>query len=355
MRYALATIKKSGLTPEQRARGEEVIERQVAHMSRLLEDLLDVSRITRGTLELRKTHTDLTAVLEAAIEAATPILDTKRHTLTLDLPARALYLEADPIRLSQVFSNLLINAAKYTNAGGEVRVRATQEGADVVVTVKDNGIGISREMMSKVFTLFCQGASSSERSAGGLGVGLSLVRGLVTLHGGQVEAHSEGLNRGSQFTVRLPIGSGEPDSSEIHAKGTSATGAAGLKLIVLDDCPDSAETFAELLQASGHHVQTAYTGRQAFMLAETFHPHALLMDVGLPDVNGYELAQRIRATPWGRDALLIAVTGWGQETDRQRALDAGFDHHLIKPIAAETVESLLQSVRESGKLPALVS
>ena len=348
IRYALATSRKAGRTLEQQKRAEEVIERQVAHMSRLLDDLLDVSRITHGTLELKKSRTELTLVLGAAIEAARPILDSRHHTLSLDLPKQTVRLEADPVRLAQVFSNLLINAAKYTDAGGSIELRATREESAVVVAVRDNGIGISADMMPRLFTLFSQAHTALGRSEGGLGVGLALARGLVALHGGRVEARSDGPGRGSEFIVRLPAGvpALEVSQVEVSADDGPATDA-GLKILVVDDSQDAADTCATVLELSGHEVQTAYSGRRALELARTFRPHALLLDIGLPDVNGYELARTIRAAPWAEGMVLIAVTGWGQGKDRRRALEAGFDHHLTKPIAAETLESLLQSLDRS--------
>jgi two-component system CheB/CheR fusion protein len=343
IRYALATSRKEGRTAEQQKRAEEVIERQVTHMSRLLDDLLDVSRITRGMLELKKSPTELTLVVGAAIETARPLLDAKHHMLSLELPTQAVRLVADTVRLAQVFSNLLINAAKYTDPGGNIQLRASQQGSEVVVAIRDNGIGFTEEMKPRLFDLFSQAESALGRSEGGLGVGLSLVRGLVSLHGGTIDAVSEGPGLGSEFIVRVPVGT-PVESPDIEATADVPVAGAGLKILVVDDSRDAADSCAILLELCGHHVQTAYTGRRALELAESFRPHALLLDIGLPDVDGYELATRIRACSWGRDMVLIAVTGWGQEQDRRRAFDVGFDHHLTKPIAAETVESLLQSL-----------
>jgi len=251
-------------------------------------------------------------------------------------------LEADAVRLAQVFSNLLINAAKYTDPGGHIELRAGQEGSEIVVAVRDNGIGISADMMPRLFAMFSQAQTALGRSEGGLGIGLSLVRGLVTLHGGSVEARSDGPGCGSEFIVRLPAGA--PVDKSVHSGGQEAPVAgAGIKVLVVDDNRDGADTCAALLELSGHHVQTAYTGRHALELAGTFRPHVILLDIGLPDFDGYQLAAKIRAAPWGRGIVLIAVTGWGQEDDRRRAFDAGCDHHLTKPIAAEAVESLVQS------------
>jgi two-component system CheB/CheR fusion protein len=343
IRYALAANKKQGRTADQQRRAEEVIERQVTHMSRLLDDLLDVSRITRGTLELKKSPTELTLVVGSAIETARPVLDAKHHTLALDLPQQAVRLDADAVRLAQVFSNLLINAAKYTDPGGRIVLRATQQGNELTVAISDNGIGISEDMKPRLFTLFSQAQSAMGRSEGGLGVGLSLVRGLVSLHGGTVEARSDGLGKGSEFIVRIPVGAALEHPESDVAADVPVPGA-GLKILVVDDSRDAADTCAILLELSGHHVQTAYTGQRALELADSFRPHVLLLDIGLPDFDGYQLAKKIRATPWGRGTVLIAVTGWGQEADRRRAFEAGFDQHLTKPIAAETVESLLQSL-----------
>jgi PAS domain S-box-containing protein len=345
IRYTLAANRKSGRTPEQRKRAEEIIERQVTHMSRLLDDLLDVSRITRNTLELKKNPTELTLVVGSAIETARPILDTKHHTLSVDLPKQAVRLEADAVRLAQVFSNLLINAAKYTDPGGHIQLRAAREGKEIVVAVRDNGIGISADMMPRLFAMFSQAQAALGRSEGGLGIGLSLVRGLVTLHGGSVEAHSDGPGCGSEFIVRLPAGTPVEKPADIEVEADASAAGAGMKILVVDDNRDAADACAMLLELSGHHVQTAYTGRRALELAESFRPHALLLDIGLPDLNGYQLAAKVRAAPWGRGIILVAVTGWGQEEDRRRAFDAGFDHHLTKPIAAETVEALLQSLQ----------
>jgi PAS domain S-box-containing protein len=351
IRYAVAANKKPGRTPEQRKQAEEIIERQVTHMSRLLDDLFDVSRVTRGTLELKKTRTELTSIIGAAIETARPILDAKHHNLTLDLPTQPVQLEADSVRLAQVFSNLLINAAKYTDPGGQIQLRARQEPGTVVISIADNGIGISAELLSSVFTMFFRSHQALGRAEGGLGVGLSLVRGLVTLHGGSVQARSEGVGRGSEFTVRLPTVAPLPECLDVETETECPSAGVGLKILVVDDNRDAADTCAMLLEASGHHVQTAYTGRQALELARTFRPHALLLDIGLPDIDGYKLAQQIRAAPWGHSAVLIAVTGWGQEQDRLRAVEAGFDQHLVKPICAEMVESLLQSFAHGPAAP----
>ena len=344
VRYALATIRKPGLTLEQRTRANEIIERQVVHMSHLLDDLLDVSRITRGAIVLKKTRTELASVLEAAIDAARPVIDARQHSLSVDLPEERLCLEADPVRLTQVFSNLLINAAKYTNSKGQIHLRAAQEGGNVVVSIRDNGIGISADLMPRLFTLFTQARPAQERSEGGLGVGLALVRGLVNLHGGLVQARSGGINQGSVFIVQLPMSPNANKLSVAHPTDSPASEHRGLQVLVVDDNQDVAESCKTLLELSGHRVSTAYTGREALELAESLHPDVMLLDIGLPDISGYEVARLVRATSWGAGADLIAVTGWGQESDRERAFRAGFDHHLTKPISTDSLETLLQSL-----------
>ena len=346
IRYALATTKKRERTPEQQARAEEVIERQVSHMSRLLDDLLDVSRITRGKFELKKCQTEINTIVEAALETARPAPDAKHHSIAIELPVRPVSLEADAVRLSQVFSNLLINAAKYTDPGGRIHLKATPEEGQVVVSVRDNGTGISAELMPRLFTLFTQDRATMGRSDGGLGVGLSLVRGIVELHGGHVEVSSEGLNRGSEFTLRIPVGAAEPQWQSFGTESQKHGVQKPLRLLIVDDNRDAADSCTTLLELSGHQAQTAYTGRDALERAETFQPGVLLLDIGLPDMDGYELAKRIRSTVWGKKAILIAVTGWGQEEDRRRAFAAGFDRHLIKPVTGTTLEAVLQSVSD---------
>ena len=350
VRYALAMSKKVGRTGEQQKRAEEIIDRQVEHMSRLLDDLLDVSRITRGKLELRKSWIELASIITAAVETARPVLDAKHHALSLELPQETVRIDADPVRMAQVFANLLINAAKYTDPGGRIQLRAWRDGQHVAVAVCDNGIGISPDMMSQLFTPFFQARSALERSEGGLGIGLALVRGLVTLHGGSVEARSEGPQRGSEFIVRLPSGAAvpQPQQAGVDSQAAPAVPSSPLRVIVADDNRDSAETCAALLQLCGHQVQIAHTGREALELAESLHPHAMLLDIGMPELDGYTLAGKIRGTAWGRGVTLIAITGWGQEDDKRRALAAGFNHHLTKPIDPNTLEALLHGVGASA-------
>jgi len=347
IRYALAMARKPGISAEQRMRAEDIIDRQAAHMGRLLDDLLDVSRITRGSLELRKSATTLDAAVSTAVESAQPFMDAKHHALKVDLPDHTVRLEADPARLAQILTNLLINAAKFTPEGGRIELEATNDLEEIVVTVRDNGIGIGPELMPQLFTLLAQAQPALDRAENGLGVGLALVRGLVHLHGGTIEAKSGGPGRGSEFIVRLPIGiaserdAENPDAETAHSND--------LRILVVDDNRDAADSCAMLLELSGHRVRTAYNGTQALQLGENLMPHVVLLDIGLPDLNGYEVARRIRATPWGAKLPLVAVTGWGKEEDRERAFAAGFDHHLTKPVAPEAVASLVAALSQVAR------
>lgn len=343
IRYALELIKNPKLSPQQHSAARGTIERQVAHMSRLLDDLLDVSRVTRGKLELKKQPTELNSIIAAAVETARPMLEAKRHQLKLLVPPTHVWLEGDPVRLAQVFSNLLINAAKFTNPNGNLEIEAAREDGSVLVTVRDDGIGISADMIPRLFAMFSQAPGALARPDGGLGVGLALVRGLVGLHGGSVEARSDGLGRGSQFLVRLPV-TGEIAAEVVSSACGLGARPARLRILLVDDNHDAADCCRILLELAGHQVETAYTATRGLELGERFHPEVVLLDIGLPDLDGYEVARRIRATEWGMHAVLVAVTGWGQSKDRQRALEAGFDRHVTKPIAPGTLESLLAAL-----------
>ena len=343
IRYAVASMEKKDNTPAQQSYALGVMRRQSAHMSRLLEDLLDVSRFARGELELRKSITELTTVLGTSIEAARPLLDAKQHTLSVELPKDAVRVWADPVRLIQVFTNLLTNAAKYTNFAGRIELRATQELDSVVVAVRDSGIGIAAEMIPRIFTLFAQDKDARGHSEGGLGIGLALAHGLVTLHGGTLEVHSKGPGHGSEFIVRIPAGLSAAERLPVADKEESV-GGLRLKVLVVDDNKDVADTCSMLIELSGHHVQVAYTGGDAIEIAEAFRPQVILTDIGLPDIDGYQFAQRVRATSWGKTAVLIAITGWGAQESQQQSAVAGFNHHLTKPIDPKTIESLLASL-----------
>jgi PAS domain S-box-containing protein len=311
-----------------------VIERQVANMARLLDDLLDVSRITRGTLEIRKEPIELTAIIDAAIEIARPAIDARNHTLTVEHPPRTM-LFADPLRLAQVIANLLTNAAKYTNAHGKIRVAGHCEAGELVLQVSDTGIGIGAEMLPRIFEMFVQVNKVLDKSEGGLGIGLALAKGLVELHGGSIEAHSAGLGSGSTFMVRLPLEQPALTRTAADAAAAAAPAVPARRILLADDNMDSAESLAMLLRLQGHQVEVVHDGAQALRRLEESVPQFALLDIGMPKINGYDVARRVRAAPWGASIRLIALTGWGQEQDRRRALDAGFDHHLVKPVDTE--------------------
>jgi PAS domain S-box-containing protein len=329
-------------TPAQVQWSHGVIDRQVTRMARLLDDLLDVSRITRGRLELRKEWVTLAALVESAVETAQPLLDARQHRLVVDLPSRPARVEVDPLRMSQVIGNLLTNAAKYTEPGGDVHLSARQENGHLVVHVRDTGVGIAPEMLPHIFEMFAQASPALERTEGGLGIGLALVRGIVELHGGTVEAASEGLGKGSAFTVRVPYGL-DPDSVEEDQLDGRPVRAPRVRrrVLVADDNIDGAETLATLLRVWGHEVFVAHDGEAALALADAAEPDVLLLDIGMPGRNGYEVAAEVRRRSWGDRAVLIAVTGWGHEDDRRRSLAAGFEAHFTKPVDPSALRTML--------------
>jgi len=344
IRHAAKLAQKPSLTPAQLKWAHDVIDRQVEHMSRLLDDLLDVSRITRGSLELRRQRLSLADHVHAALEAARPLIEAKEHQIEVDLAdSTPLHVDADPVRLVQIFSNLLTNAAKYTDARGLIRVTARVAGESIEVSVCDNGIGIQADMLPRVFDMFSQATSALERSEGGLGIGLSLVRGLVHLHNGTIEARSAGLGQGSEFVVRFAhsLGHTTGDTQTLLMEGTSSP-CARLRILVADDNRDSADSCRMLLESSGYEVRVAYSGQEAFDIAANFRPDVALLDIGMPQMNGYQVARRVRGTEWGAEPMLIAMTGWGQESDKQQAREAGFDRHLTKPIDMDRLMLLIE-------------
>jgi signal transduction histidine kinase/CheY-like chemotaxis protein len=326
-------------------RATDVIERQVQQLVRLVDDLLDVSRITLDKLELRKERVTLATVVQAAVEASRPLIEQCRHELTVTLPPEPVELDADLTRLAQVFLNLLNNAAKYTEPGGRIRLAAEREGAEVVVKVSDSGMGIAVEMLPRVFDMFTQSDRSLDRSQGGLGIGLTLVKRLVQMHGGSVEARSEGPGKGSEFVVRLPVAVATETGAQPEIRdGEPLAPGPGHRILIVDDNEDAAEMLAELLELTGNDLRKARDGVEAVEVASAFRPDVVLLDIGLPKMNGYEVAQKIREQPWGRDMVLVALTGWGQEEDRRRSREAGFDHHLVKPVEPEALLELLTAV-----------
>jgi signal transduction histidine kinase/CheY-like chemotaxis protein len=339
---------KGSVAPEARW-SREVIDRQLEHLTRLVDDLLDVSRITRNQLELRKSRIELSEVIAGAVESSRPLIEQCGHELTVSLPPEPVYVEGDLVRLTQVFLNLLNNAAKYTERGGRIRLVAERQDNSAIVRVEDTGVGIPRDKLPHLFEMFYQVDRSLERAQSGLGLGLSLVRWFVEAHGGRVEARSEGIGKGSEFVVHLPVFIGAAKS--LPAEQSSDRDQAittGLRIVVADDNRDSADLFAMFLRLIGNEVYTAYDGVSAVEEAERVRPDAVLLDIGMPRLNGEDACRRIRATPWGNNVVLIAVTGWDQEENRRRIIDAGFDAHLIKPVDPSAVMELLASrVRHS--------
>jgi signal transduction histidine kinase len=327
--------------PSRVARSREIVERQIEHMTRLIDDLLDVSRITRGKIELREQPLLLSSVIERAIESARPLIDERGHRVALDLPTEPVTFLADPARLAQVFANLLNNAAKYTDVGGRIWLRARVEGNEIVVGVKDDGPGLTKELRAHAFDLFMQGPQTRARARGGLGIGLTLVRRLVELHDGTVDALSEGPGRGTEFVVRLPlrlppVADGAPPTAAIAAAGPRR------RILVVDDNVDAAEALGELLRDYGHEVATAHDGAQALDHARLHRPEIVLLDISMPEMDGYEVAKRIRGELGLGDALLIALTGYGEDRHRRLAREAGFDQHVTKPVDASKLEELLK-------------
>ena len=323
----------------------DLIERQVSQLARLVNDLLDVSRINTGKIELRPEPADLVAVLQSAIETSRPHIERAQHALEVTFAVNEAPLSADPLRLAQVFSNLINNAAKYTNQGGRIRIAMELAETEYLVRVSDNGVGIAAPMLKDIFTLFTQVTHPVERSQGGLGIGLSLVEGLVHLHGGRVEAYSAGSGQGSEFTVRLPREATPASASDVVAAHTAEKPAApqARRILVVDDNVDAANTVAELLALLGHEVQVVHDGLSAVVAAAEMMPDLVLLDIGLPGIDGYEAARRIRAAA-GSAIRLIALTGWGQEKDREQAKDAGFDEHWVKPVSLDKLRGLAVGV-----------
>jgi PAS domain S-box-containing protein len=347
LRNPLAPIRQAAMlsiapnaSDAQKRWSQEVIDRQVQHMALLLDDLLDVSRITRGVLSLRKSSTELAAVVEAAIETARPLIDAKHHQLVVELPPQTLRFEADPLRISQVVANLLTNAAKYTDAHGHIRLTAQVLGGELLVEVSDDGIGIAAESLHEVFTMFTQLRPQGERSATGLGIGLALAKGLVELHGGSIAVRSAGPGRGSSFSVRLPIGAPAHAAAGV-AGAAKPRGASARKVLIADDNRDAAQSLCALLELQGHEVELAFDGDDALLAYRRFVPDVCLLDVGMPGRSGNEVALAIRGLPGGERPVLVAITGWGQERDKSQALAAGFDHHLTKPVDPERLASLV--------------
>ena len=339
IRNGLQLMRLAGRDTAMVEKTRTMIERQMGQMVRLVDDLMDISRINQGKLELRKERVDLAAVLTSAVETSRPLIESMSHSFDLVLPGQPVAIDGDLTRLAQVFSNLLTNAAKYSERGGRITLIAQRHEDEVTVSVRDTGIGIAADQLPRIFEMFSQVSTALERSQGGLGIGLTLVRRLVEMHGGSVEARSEGLGRGSEFVVRLPIAI---EASEPQRRPDEpAVPKSSLRILIVDDNRDGADSLAMMLQIMGNEIATAYDGQEGVTAAERVRPDVVLLDIGLPKLNGYEAARRIRQQPWSKYPVLIAVTGWGQDEDRRRSREAGFDHHLVKPVDPNVLMELL--------------
>jgi CheY-like chemotaxis protein len=354
VRNAIQVLRLNGFENPHSQWACELIDRQAQAMSRLIDDLMDVSRINQGKLQLQRRRVQLADILQDALETSRPVIDEHKHHLELSLPAESLWVDADPTRLAQAFMNLLNNAAKYTDPGGRIEVAVRESGGEALIAVSDTGIGIPAERLEAVFEMFSQIETALTRSRGGLGIGLSLTRRLVEMHGGSVEALSHGPGQGSQFIVRLPIvpGAGGPAPAGPESIPDAAVPAhpRGLRILVADDNRDAAESLAAVLQIHGHVVRSAHDGESAIREAEEFLPEIVLLDIGMPKINGYDVCRRIRSGPATADAAVIAITGWSQPLDRQTSREAGFDHHLVKPVDPVALTSLL--ARLAARQPA---
>lgn len=342
IRNVLEMLKMKNLRDPQLQWGVGALERQIQQMTHLVDDLMEISRITQGRVELRKQPLDFLEIVQNAVEVVRPAIDEADHQLSVELPEESIIIDADATRVTQIITNLLTNAAKYTPAGGHVGVRVERQGHDLVLSVRDTGIGIPPQELNNVFQMFSQLTPALERSKGGLGIGLALVRGLVALHGGTIRAESAGLGKGSEFVVRLPI-SERSDVQQTSAQPSSAPTRSPRHVLIVDDNIDAAESLALALSMLGDTTHTAHSGLDGLAKAEALQPDVILLDIGLPDLNGYEVARRLRKAHWGTDIFLVAVTGWGQEKDKHLAQQAGFDKHMTKPIDFRELDRLLRS------------
>jgi signal transduction histidine kinase/CheY-like chemotaxis protein len=344
IRNALEILERSP-DPEYTRHAHALMGRQLEQMVRLVDDLLDVSRITRGKLELRRERIKLGTIVNSAIETSRPTIDHMGHALTVNLPKQPIIVDADFTRLAQVLSNLLNNSAKYTDRGGQIWLHVEQQGREVVLSVSDNGIGIAADQLSHIFEIFSQVDGSTDRSQGGLGIGLTLVKRLVEMHGGKIEAQSDGIGKGARFIVRLPIVVDEPAAQPTSGNGQEVLPKSSHRILIVDDNRDAADTLAMLLKFMGNEMRTAYDGQEGVDAAAEFRPAVVLLDIGLPKMNGIEACRHIRSQAWGKNVVLIAVTGWGQDEDRCLTHEAGFDHHMVKPVNPKELMKLLASVK----------
>lgn len=321
-----------------------MVDRQADHLIRLVDDLLEVARITSGKIELKKQHVDLRDTVRQAIETSQPAINAGRHMMTISLPDQPLTVDGDPMRLTQVFANLLNNAAKYTPPEGRIAISMRSDGEEVVASIGDNGIGIRSEILPHIFDLFYQANRTKGREQGGMGIGLALARSLVEMHGGQVEARSDGPGRGSVFVVRLPLAAAPSQDERVEGDATVASVPASHRVLVIDDDRDVGDSLGMLLQLMGADVRVAYDGEAALAVISGFKPHLVLLDIGMPGMNGYETARQIRKLPERQDLILVALSGWGRDEDRRHSAEAGFDHHFVKPMEVDAIENLLASL-----------
>ncbi len=344
VRTGLSVLQLANGDPATTAKMLPLLQRQVDHMVRLVDDLLEVSRVSGGKVELRLEPVDVSTALRSAVETSRPLIDAGHHRLLLSLPGETLTVNADPVRLSQIIANLLNNSAKYTDEGGRIELRAERDGNDALIVVQDNGRGIAADMLPRIFDLFTQSPQTSGMAQGGIGIGLTLVRSLVEMQGGRVEAHSAGLGQGAVFTVRLPLLQARQATLEVPEPELSA-GTASMRVLVVDDNLDAAEGLRLLLGLLGMEVRTAHDGASGLAAAAEFTPELVLLDIGMPDMDGYELARRLRAAHGAQCPTLVVVSGWGQPDDRQRSLEAGIDAHLVKPVGLEQLQEVLRNVQ----------
>jgi signal transduction histidine kinase len=347
LRHGLDILRRSPDSGDA-AQIRDMMDRQLVHLVRLIDDLLDVSRISQGKIELRKERIQAADVLSAALESSRPLIDSAGHSLTIDVPPEPIWLDADLTRLAQVVGNLLNNAAKYTPEGGRIGLSLRADGGDAVIAVSDNGLGIPADMQSQVFQLFAQVENHSDRARGGLGIGLALAKQLVAMHDGSVAAESAGSGQGSVFTVRIPFAAVDVETQpEAEQPAARSASTQPLKVLVVDDNVDVAQTVGWMLEEIGHQYHLVHDGRQALQAAREFRPDAILLDIGLPVMDGYAVCRAFRQDDLFKGALIIAQTGWGQKRDKTLASDAGFDHHLVKPVAYDELERVLADRAES--------
>jgi CheY-like chemotaxis protein len=345
IRTTLDVLRTNGATDSTLEWGWNVIDRQTQHLTRLVDDLLDVARFTRGEISLQKRPILLREVLDHSVETGRPLIESRKQTLMMELPSEPVYIDGDFVRVAEVFSNLLNNASKYSPEGGKISLAAKHLGDEAVITLTDNGIGISSDVLPHIFEIFAQSNRPHTLSPGGLGLGLALSRKLVELHAGNITASSEGSGKGSQFVVRLPVlRETLTETVASHAIDERVIEGAKFRILVVDDNVDSAEAISKLLQSKGHEVRCTFDGASAITVTEQFGPQLILLDISLPDIDGYEVLRRLREQRSASNPVVVAVTGFGQPEDRRRAQEAGFDHHLVKPFGPDVLMALLPSL-----------